>query len=282
MPGFPPGGAFNVFVPGLLVMTALFGSTFVGFGFIGEMRGGVVERMRVTPMSRTAAASRTDAPRRGRASWSRRLVLVVVAIPFGLRIDPVGVVVAFALLALIGLVLGPVSYAMALVIGSEDALAPITQAIALPLILLSGMMLPMSLAPDWLRTIAELQPLLPRGARHPGAVQRAVRQPRCRVGDCRARPVGGRLGRDRLADVQPRYGVAGSWKARVSAGTPKRTGRLCDATPGATPAPCAFRVPRVPRAAQGASAGGTIVHGAAWCRNRSAPVRDSQAGWPCA
>jgi len=25
MPGFPPGGAFNVFVPGLLVMTALFG-----------------------------------------------------------------------------------------------------------------------------------------------------------------------------------------------------------------------------------------------------------------
>ena len=54
MPGFPEGGAFNVFVPGLLVMTALFGSTFVGFGFIDEMRNGVVERMRVTPMSRTA------------------------------------------------------------------------------------------------------------------------------------------------------------------------------------------------------------------------------------
>ncbi len=55
MPGFPEGGAFNVFVPGLLVMTALFGSTFVGFGFIDEVRSGVVERMRVTPMSRTAA-----------------------------------------------------------------------------------------------------------------------------------------------------------------------------------------------------------------------------------
>ena len=54
-PAFPTGGAFNTFVPGLLVMTALFGSTFVGFGFIDEMRAGVVERMRVTPMSRTAA-----------------------------------------------------------------------------------------------------------------------------------------------------------------------------------------------------------------------------------
>ena len=158
MPGFPPGGAFNVFVPGLLVMTALFGSTFVGFGFISEMRDGVVERMRVTPMSRTAAVlGRTL--RDVVVFMVQGLILVVVAIPLGLRINPVGVVVAFALLALIGLVLGPVSYAMALVIGSEDALAPLTQAIALPLLLLSGVMLPMSLAPDWLRTVASLNPL---------------------------------------------------------------------------------------------------------------------------
>ena len=158
MPGFPPGGAFNVFVPGLLVMTALFGSTFVGFGFISEMRDGVVERMRVTPMSRTAAVlGRTL--RDVVVFMFQGLVLVVLAIPFGLRIDPAGVLVAFALLALIGLVLGPVSYAMALVIGSEDALAPLTQAIALPLLLLSGVMLPMSFAPDWLRTIASFNPL---------------------------------------------------------------------------------------------------------------------------
>jgi ABC-2 type transport system permease protein len=54
MPGFPPGGAFNVFVPGILVMTALFGSAFVGFGLCDEMREGVVERIVVTPMSRMA------------------------------------------------------------------------------------------------------------------------------------------------------------------------------------------------------------------------------------
>ncbi|MEW6223011.1 MAG: ABC transporter permease [Chloroflexota bacterium] len=158
MPGFPAGGAFNVFVPGLLVMTALFGSTFVGFGFIDEMRNGVVERMRVTPMSRTAAVlGRTL--RDVVVFLFQGLVLVVLAVPFGLTIDPLGVVVAFGLLALIGLVLGPVSYAMALAIGSEDALAPLTQAIALPLLLLSGIMLPMSLAPDWLRTIASFNPL---------------------------------------------------------------------------------------------------------------------------
>lgn len=158
MPGFPTGGAFNVFVPGLLVMTALFGSTFVGFGFIDEMRSGVVERMRVTPMSRTAAVlGRTL--RDVVVFLFQGFVLVVLAVPFGLTIEPLGVVVAFGLLALIGVVLGPVSYAMALVIGSEEALAPLTQAIALPLLLLSGIMLPMSLAPDWLRTIATFNPL---------------------------------------------------------------------------------------------------------------------------
>lgn len=158
MAGFPPGGAFNAFVPGLLVMTALFGSTFVGFGFIDEMRHGVVERMRVTPMSRTAAVlGRTL--RDVVVFWFQGLVLVVLAVPFGLTIEPAGLLVAFGLLGLIGLVLGPVSYAMALVIGSEDALAPLTQAIALPLLLLSGVMLPMSLAPDWLQTLASLNPL---------------------------------------------------------------------------------------------------------------------------
>ncbi len=139
-------------------MTALFGSTFVGFGFIDEMRHGVVERMRVTPMSRTAAVlGRTL--RDVVVFMVQGLILVVLAVPFGLTIDPVGIVVAFGLLALIGLVLGPISYAMALVIGSEDALAPLTQAIALPLLLLSGVMLPMSLAPDWLQTIASFNPL---------------------------------------------------------------------------------------------------------------------------
>jgi len=95
VPGFPAGGAFNTFVPGLLVMTALFGSTFVGFGFISEMRSGVVERMRVTPMSRTAAVlGRTL--RDVVVFMFQGLVLVVVSIPLGLRIDPAGLIVAFA------------------------------------------------------------------------------------------------------------------------------------------------------------------------------------------
>ncbi len=158
MPGFPPGGAFNVFVPGILVMTALFGSAFVGFGLCDELREGVIERMRVTPMSRVAmllGRSLRDVV----LLLAQAVVLVVLSIPFGLEINFGGLAVSFLLLALVGLVMSPFSYALAIILGSEDALAPAINGIALPLMLLSGMMLPMTLAPDWLRTIATFNPL---------------------------------------------------------------------------------------------------------------------------
>jgi ABC-type multidrug transport system, permease component len=158
MPGFPPGGAFNVFVPGILVMTALFGSAFVGFGLCDEMREGVVERMTVTPMSRVAmllGRSLRDVV----LLLAQGLILVGLAVPFGLEINFAGVAVAFGMLAVIGIMMSPVSYTLALVLKSEDALAPVVNGMTLPLLLLSGVMLPMSLAPDWLQTVAKFNPL---------------------------------------------------------------------------------------------------------------------------
>jgi len=158
MPGFPPGGAFNVFVPGILVMTALFGAAFVGFGLCDELREGVVERMLVTPTSRTAmllGRSFRDVA----LLLAQALILVGLSIPFGLEIHPGGMAVAFAMLILIGLMMAPVSYILALVLKSEDSLAPVVNGITLPLLLLSGVLLPMSLAPDWLQTVAKFNPL---------------------------------------------------------------------------------------------------------------------------
>lgn len=157
MPGFPPGGAFNVFVPGLLVLNAMFGSLFVGFGLLAELHAGVIERMRVTPMSRLAMLL-------GRVLRDitvfvvQGAILVVLAIPFGLSVDPAGAVLAFGVLILIGLLLGPLSYAVALAVKTEDAFAPIVNVFTLPLMLLSGILLPMSLAPAWLQAIADWNP----------------------------------------------------------------------------------------------------------------------------
>src|ERR1700760_2025361 len=46
--------AYRFLVPGLLIQLGLFGSTFVGFAIISDWRAGVIERFRVTPVSRLA------------------------------------------------------------------------------------------------------------------------------------------------------------------------------------------------------------------------------------
>src|SRR3979411_2719840 len=157
-PGFPQGGAYNVFVPGLLIQLGLFGASGVGFGLIAELRSGVIERFRVTPVSRFALLL-------GRTMRDilimviQALLLILMALPFGLSIHPLGIVLMLGLLALLGLMMTPVSYAVALWLGSEEAFAPLFFAAPLPLRLLSGVLLPMTFAPDWLRAIAAANPL---------------------------------------------------------------------------------------------------------------------------
>jgi ABC-2 type transport system permease protein len=157
-PGFPPGGALNVFTPGLLVMMGMYGAAFVGFGLIADLRAGVIERLRVTPVSRLALLL-------GRAARDvlvlvvQSLLLILAAWPMGLRINVGGIVVAFGLVALIGLILASCSYALALAFKSEDALAPTINFFIVPLQLLSGITLPLTLAPLWIRNIAAFNPL---------------------------------------------------------------------------------------------------------------------------
>jgi ABC-2 type transport system permease protein len=157
-PGFPDGGAYNVFVPGLLIQLGLFGASGVGFGLIAELRSGVIERLRVTPVSRFALLL-------GRTLRDilimvvQALVLIVLALPFGLSIHPLGIALMLALLALLGLMMAPISYALALKLGDEDSFAPLIFTATLPLLLLSGVLLPMSFAPAWLRAIAAANPL---------------------------------------------------------------------------------------------------------------------------
>ncbi len=159
MRGFPAGGAYNVFVPGLLVQLGMFGAAGVGFSLISELRMGVIERLRVTPVSRVALLL-------GRALRDmfsivlQSLILILISLPFGLSIHPVGVVVVLALIGLIGLLTASIGYAVALAVKSEDTYAPIVFTAALPILLLSGVLLPMSLAPMWLQNIAHVNPLL--------------------------------------------------------------------------------------------------------------------------
>jgi ABC-2 type transport system permease protein len=86
-------------------------------------------------------------------------VLTLVAVPFGLRAPLGGVLLALLVVAFLAAGFSSLSYGAALVLKSEDALAPLLNGIAVPVLLLSGILLPMSIAPAWLRTLSDVNPL---------------------------------------------------------------------------------------------------------------------------
>ncbi len=157
-PGFPPGDAWQVFVPGLLVQLGIFGAFFVGFGIIAEWRNGVIDRMMVTPASRTALIT-------GRVLRDvlmltvQGAVLIGAGFLFGLRIPFDAIVGGLILVGLLGAAFASFSYAAGLALKSENALAPLINVFALPILLLSGILLPMSLAPRWLQILSDINPI---------------------------------------------------------------------------------------------------------------------------
>ena len=103
------------------------------------------------------------------------ILLTVVALPLGLRAPVGGVVWRSLVVALLGAAFSAVSYAVALTLKSEDALAPLLNGVAIPVLLLSGILLPMTLAPGWLRAVCGRQPAQARGRRRARALPRRLR-----------------------------------------------------------------------------------------------------------
>jgi ABC-2 type transport system permease protein len=149
--------AYRIFVPGLLVLLAIFGGLFQGFGLIAELRAGIIERSRVTPLSRLALL-RGRARRDVLSLLSQAVIITVLALAFGLRVHLGNLLLAYLLLGLIALMTSALSYGVALKVRSEDALAPLMNTVAQPVLLLSGILLPLAFAPSWLKNVAKWNP----------------------------------------------------------------------------------------------------------------------------
>jgi len=154
---FGAANAYTFFVPGMLVQLGLFGAFFAGFSLIGEWREGVIEAERVTPASRTALLV-------GRLARDLLQLLVqaviLVGLGYALGMDaPVGgMVLGVLLTVLIGGACAAASNALALATKSEDVMAPVINVVMMPVLLLSGILLPMTIGPDWLERASNFMP----------------------------------------------------------------------------------------------------------------------------
>ena len=147
------------FLPGVIVMLSMFGTTMTGSNLQIEMNTGSYERVLATPLSRSSLlagrALKEFAPLIAQA-----ILLVLVTIPFGFDLHPLQVLAGLAILGLFGIGVGALSYALALVTRKiEWVFWMVQQSLLFPLLILSGIMLPLEFAPGWMKTASAFNPL---------------------------------------------------------------------------------------------------------------------------
>ncbi|HEY0451344.1 ABC transporter permease [Actinophytocola sp.] len=159
-PGFPPGDAWQILTPGLLVQLGLFGSMFAGFSLLADLRTGVVERMRVTPVSRLALLLGRVLHDMVQLIVQALLLVLLAYLAFGMRAPIGGILLCLVMVALLGVTLSSCSYAIALLLRSEEAFPAVLTSVSVPLLLLTGILVPITtqLAPNWLYVLSRINP----------------------------------------------------------------------------------------------------------------------------
>jgi ABC-2 type transport system permease protein len=149
--------AYRVYVPGLLTVMAILGGCYSGFGLLSEVRSGIIERARVTPVSRLALML-GRALREVTMLILQAILITVLAIPLGLSVNLGDLIVAYVLLAMLSLMAVQFSYGVTLKVRNEATLGPMINTFGQPVMLLAGVLLPLTLAPLWLLDIARWNP----------------------------------------------------------------------------------------------------------------------------
>ncbi len=147
------------FLPGVVVMITMFGTSMTGSNLQFEIMTGAFERILATPLRRSSLLI-------GRALKEltplvvQALVIVVVAWPFGFALHPVHIALGLLILGVFGVGIGALSYALAIAARKAEWIFwAVQQTLLFPLLILSGMMLPLETGPAWMRVAALFNPL---------------------------------------------------------------------------------------------------------------------------
>lgn len=158
-PAFGGQSTLQWFLPGVVVMIALFGTSMTGSNLQYELMTGSYERILATPLSRSSLMI-------GRAlkEWAplvvQGLLISVVCIPFGFVFHPLHVLLGLVILGIFGIGLGALSYALALVSQNKEWIFwGVQQTLLFPLMILSGIMLPIEAGPEWMKVASLFNPL---------------------------------------------------------------------------------------------------------------------------
>jgi ABC-2 type transport system permease protein len=157
--GAGTGDVWQWFVPGILVMMCLMGPLSAGHSMLSEMSGGQMERFLATPISRASIILGRTA-KDTVTLFAQAILLTAIAIPLGMRLHLPGALAAMVLLTVMATGLSALSYVLAIVaLPSGTLFWVVTQMLVFPIMLLSGILLPVDAGPGWLSAIASINPI---------------------------------------------------------------------------------------------------------------------------
>ncbi|MNI43977.1 Daunorubicin/doxorubicin resistance ABC transporter permease protein DrrB [compost metagenome] len=157
-PPLNTGAVLDTFVPGVLTLLAFIGGTGAGYGVISELQSGIIERLRVSPVSRFSLLMGTIL-RDIVAFLVPSILVIFIAQLFGFKAHIGGLLVMLVLLSLLTAIVSAWSGSLGLILRQTSSMAALVAGLELPLTLLSGVLLPLSLGPEWLQAIAHINPL---------------------------------------------------------------------------------------------------------------------------
>jgi ABC-2 type transport system permease protein len=156
--GLRAPNVLDEFLPGILALLAFASGSGPGFNTIFELRAGVIERFRVTPASRLAILLGPILANLA-MMFAFDLAVVAVGAAFGFDVHWVGLLLLAILVALLMVTMSSFSIATALATKDISSFAAIINGINLPVLLLAGVLLPISIGPLWMRVLAHFNPL---------------------------------------------------------------------------------------------------------------------------
>lgn len=160
LPGFPAETYVDYFLPGVLIMTVLFGSSWAGVSLLREINAGTVDKMLVSPVSRVAIVL-------SRVLHSavqvviQALIVLVAAWLMGAttNFNPIYILLAMIVVLLLGVAFAGLSNGLAIMLQREEPLVVLGNLMTMPLMFFSSAMVPQQFMPDWIAIIAVVNPI---------------------------------------------------------------------------------------------------------------------------
>jgi len=146
--------------PGILAQSVLFSAIFYGIGIIWERDLGVVHKLLASPARRISLVfgKALAAGFRG-AIQAVVIYLIALLMHVSLRLDPLSIFAVLAAVMLGSGIFATFSLVIACIVKTRERFMGIGQLLTMPMFFASNAIYPLDIMPEWLRVIAQVNPL---------------------------------------------------------------------------------------------------------------------------